>query len=305
MRRALQLAALSPYETHPNPMVGCVIVADGRIIGEGWHRRFGQAHAEVNAIRSVAAADEHLLTRATMYVTLEPCAHYGKTPPCSLLIVEKKIPRVVIAATDPFPKVDGRGIDILRNAGVEVTTGLLADESRQLNRRFMFAHTHRRPYTVLKWACSADGFMDADRATTPGGAPFRFSNAFTTLCGHRQRALADVILSTAATVEADNASLTLRHFPGRSPRRVIVDRRCDPAELLARLYSDGVGSVLVEAGPRFLQSLIDRGLWNEIRIERTGTVLGDRGRHPAPRLIVPPGAKIVKEPSFTIIFQDF
>ena len=280
MRRALQLAALSPYYTHPNPMVGAVIVAGDRIIGEGWHRRCGEGHAEVNAVASVAEADKNLLKDATMYVTLEPCAHYGKTPPCARLIIERQIPRVVVGAVDPFSKVAGKGIAMLREAGVEVVTGVLAEESRRLNRRFFTAHTLRRPYITLKWARSRDGFMDHTR--TESDTPYRFSSTLGALLVHRERALNDAIVSTVATVEADNARLDVRHFPGPSPRRVIVDVRVEPQTLMSRLYEQGVTSVIVETGPRFLQSMLDADLWDMLRIEESPCQLDERGAKRAP-----------------------
>ena len=161
MRRALRLAANGRGFTAPNPMVGAVIVAaGGKVIGEGWHRRCGEGHAEVNAVASVRESDRHLLADSTMYVTLEPCSHYGKTPPCSRLIVETGIPRVVVGAGDPNPKVNGRGIAMIRESGAEVVTGVLADESIALNRVFFTAQTLHRPYITLKWAQSADGFID-------------------------------------------------------------------------------------------------------------------------------------------------
>lgn len=291
MRRALQLAALSPFYTHPNPMVGCVIVHDGRIIGEGWHRRCGQGHAEVNAIASVSEIERPLLTDSTMYVTLEPCSHYGKTPPCAKLIIDNKIPRVVVGAVDPFEKVSGRGIAMLRSAGVEVVDGVLAEESRRLNKVFFTAHTLHRPFVTLKWAQSSDGFMDADRNVTSGNA-YRFSTALSTVAVHRRRALADVILSTVSTVEADSPRFDTRVFAGPSPRRVIVDVHVDIVALLARLYSQGVTSVLVEAGPRFLQAMIDSGLWDEAVVETSPVVLAADGRHKAPVLPIAPGLKV-------------
>ncbi len=161
MRRALQLAAAGRGAVAPNPMVGAVITApDGRIIGQGWHRRFGGPHAEVNAVASVAEADRDLLRQSTIYVTLEPCSHYGKTPPCARLLAECRFARVVVGAGDPNPKVAGRGIAILKDAGIEVTEGVLADQCRSQNREFMFAHTHHRPWVTLKWAQSSNGFLD-------------------------------------------------------------------------------------------------------------------------------------------------
>lgn len=290
MRRALQLAALSPYYTHPNPMVGAVIVANGRIIGEGWHRRCGQGHAEVNAVASVSEADRYLLQQSTMYVTLEPCAHYGKTPPCAQLIIDKKIPQVVVGAVDPFSKVAGRGISMLREAGVEVVTGVLAEESIALNKRFFTAHTLRRPFITLKWARSADGFMDSDR--NADNKPFKFSTSLGSVLVHRERALNDAIVSTLTTVETDGAQLNVRYFPGPSPRRVIVDVAVNPRELMTKLYNQGVTSVLVESGPRFLNSMLEAEMWDSLRIETSPDMLGGCGRHPAPSIVIPADAGI-------------
>lgn len=302
MRRALQLAANGRGFTSPNPMVGAVIAApDGRVIGEGWHRRCGEAHAEVNAVASVKESDRHLLRDSTIYVTLEPCSHYGKTPPCAKLIVDTGIPRVVVGAGDPNPKVNGRGIAMIREAGAEVVTGVLAQESVALNKVFFTAQTLHRPYITLKWAQSADGFMDAMRRD--GETAFRFSTPLTTLFTMKMRAENEAILTTAATVNADNPSLTLRGWPGRRPCRFILDRsgRLDTA---SRLLSDrlpvdiltcgdpfteiydrfGITSVLVEAGPRYLSALLDEGMWDSLRVEISPVRLGERGRCPAPTI---------------------
>lgn len=299
MCRALRLAANGRGFTAPNPMVGAVIVADGgRVIGEGWHRRCGEGHAEVNAVASVSDDDRHLLPCSTMYVTLEPCSHYGKTPPCSRLIVETGIPRVVVGAGDPNPKVNGRGIAMIRESGAEVVTGVLADESIALNRVFFTAQTQHRPYITLKWAQSADGFMDARRGE---GAPaYAFSSPLTRLTTMKLRAENEAILTTAATVNADNPRLTLRGWPGREPRPFIIDRygKTNPAAALlseATVLSDenpfdtlfrefGVTSVLVEAGPRYLSHLLRSGLWDSLRVEIAPVALGDRGVCPAPAL---------------------
>lgn len=222
MRRALELAANGAAYASPNPMVGAIIVApDGRIIGEGWHRRCGEGHAEVNAVASVAEADIPLLGKSTMFVTLEPCSHFGKTPPCARMIVERGIPRVVVAMADPNPKVSGRGIGILRDAGVEVEVGLLSDEAYELNRRFLKSVTLRRPFITLKWACSKDGYMDWIRSDEHP-EPCRFSTPLTSLSTMRLRALHDAVLTTAATVQADNPRLTLRNFDGRQPVAVVL-----------------------------------------------------------------------------------
>lgn len=308
MQRALELASRGLGYTSPNPMVGAVIVHNGRIIGEGYHRQLGHAHAEVNAINSVSPADRQLLTHSTMYVTLEPCSHYGKTPPCAKLLIETGIPRVVVGAVDPFSKVAGRGIAMLREAGIEVTEGVMADESRRLNATFFTAHTLGSPFITLKWAQSADMFMDHRRsASNPGAA--RFSNTATTMLTHRLRSLHDAILTTATTVNADNPRLNVRHWGGRDPQPVIIDRRDmlnpDAAimerspiiidrpmpldEMIAELYSrHGITSLLVEAGPTLLQQFIDAELWDLIRVETSPVELGETGTHPSPRLAATP-----------------
>lgn len=297
MRRALELAAHGLGNTSPNPMVGAVIVDEsGRIIGEGYHRRCGEGHAEVNAVASVR--DRRALKNATMYVTLEPCSHYGKTPPCARLIIDAGIPRVVVGAGDPFKAVAGRGIAMLRQAGVEVVEGVMAEESRRLNRRFMTAHEQGRPFITLKWAQSADGFMDCDRAD---GCPACFSTPLTSALVHRLRSLHDAILVGSGTALADNPRLDCRLWPGRSPRPVVLDRRrrvdttalrmSDPIILneyedlpdaMRRLYSQSITSVLVEGGAEVLRSFIDAGLWDAARIEVAPTRLGEHGRTPAP-----------------------
>lgn len=285
MRRALELARHGRLDASPNPMVGAVIVApDGRIIGEGWHRRHGEGHAEVNAVASVA--DPALLRDATMYVTLEPCSHYGKTPPCASLIIEKRIPRVVVGCLDPFEKVSGRGVNMLREAGVEVITGCLEAECVALNRKFMTAHRLHRPYVTLKWAESADGYIDG-----------RISTPVTSMLVHKLRATHDAILVGSGTVLADRPSLDTRLFAGRSPLRVILDRRgrtgwvnggntlvySDYAELievLSDLYSRGVTSLLVEGGADVLRSFMAAGLWDAIRVERGTVNLGGNVKAP-------------------------
>ena len=303
MRRCLQLAAAGYGQVSPNPMVGAVVVCGGRIIGEGFHRQYGGAHAEVNAIASVA--DRELLARSTLYVSLEPCSHYGKTPPCSRLIIESRIPRVVVGCRDPFPEVSGRGIALLQAAGIEVKTGVLEEECRALNIAFMTAHTQHRPYVVLKWAQSRDGFID--RCRREEEKPQCFSDALTHQWAHRLRAGSDAILVGARTIRCDNPSLTLRYWAGRrSPLRVVLARHAiTPADarvftdglstlvfspesghptgtvkyiatdsaapllpqVLDRLYKEGVDTLLVEGGTFTLQHFIDAGLWDEARVE--------------------------------------
>lgn len=276
MRRALALARHGLLDASPNPMVGAVIVdPDGRIIGEGWHRRCGEGHAEVNAVASVT--DKDLLKDCIMYVTLEPCSHYGKTPPCADMIVRMGIPRVVIGTLDPFAKVSGRGVAKLLDGGVEVITGMLGDECRQLNRKFMTAHREKRPFITLKWAQSADGFIDG-----------RISTPLTAMSVHRLRATHDAILIGSGTALADDPTLTTRLYAGKSPLKVILDRRgrvsgslrlfedgevivmrdySSLSEVMHRLYERGITSVLVEGGAEVLASFLTDGLWDDIRIE--------------------------------------
>lgn len=277
MRRAIQLAKNGELDASPNPMVGAVIVnPDGKIIGEGWHRRCGEGHAEVNAVASVK--DKTQLKNATMYVTLEPCSHYGKTPPCAELIIKMGIPQVIIGSVDPFEKVSGRGVKMLRDAGVEVVTGVLDDECKALNRRFMTAHKLHRPFITLKWAQSSNGFIDG-----------HISTPLTSALTHKLRATHDVILVGSGTVLADNPSLNTRLFAGKSPKIVILDRRGrintdmnifkgdapviilndedSLADKMSRLYMMGVSSVLVEGGANLLQSFFNDDLWDDIRVE--------------------------------------
>ncbi len=308
MRRALQLAQLGAGHTSPNPMVGAVIVGPGgEIIGEGWHRQCGEAHAEVNAVASVA--DDSLLKDSTLYVTLEPCSHYGKTPPCANLIIERGIPRVVVGCLDPFVKVAGRGVKMLQEAGLEVIVGVMEQECRELNRRFMTAHTLSRPWVQLKWAQTADGFI----ALPPeaGENPLHMSTPVTMRLMHRQRALCDAIVVGANTARIDNPSLTTRYWPGRSPLRVILSRNLSipdnlnlltdglptivyngvknetvgaveyvqmdttsPQAWLEDLYRRKVTSVMVEGGTRVLQDMIEAGVWDEARIETSPRRVG-------------------------------
>lgn len=225
MRRALQLATLGEGTVSPNPLVGCVIVhqdGDGklRIIGEGWHRQYGGPHAEVNAVRSVQSEDEHLLPEATVYVTLEPCAHWGKTPPCADLLVEKRVKRVVICNTDPFPLVDGRGIGKLRAAGIEVEIGLLAEEGREMNRRFFTSVEKQRPHILLKWAETADGFIAG-----LNGQSTKISGDLSHRLVHRWRSEYDAIMVGTNTARLDNPRLNVRLWSGRNPMRIVIDKR--------------------------------------------------------------------------------
>lgn len=321
MDRALHLAAMGAPHASPNPMVGAVIAApDGRIIGEGFHRRYGGPHAEVNAFRSVSPEDEHLIPESTIYVTLEPCAHYGKTPPCARLLAEKGIKRAVIGITDPNPKVDGGGCRILQEAGIDIIIGVREKECEEINRRFLTAQRERRPWIELKWAESADGMMGA-----PEGKPRAIISSPTGMVlMHRERSLADAILVGTGTLLADNPSLSLRLWPGKSPRQVIFDSprlqgkalkvmESDPVildprlpleENMGRLFSEyGITSLLVEGGPTLLESFLSRGLYDEIRVERgSGRIPGGV---PAPSLLTLKKTKIGKTiPSDTSSFAD-
>lgn len=222
MQRAIELAQLARGYTHTNPMVGAVIVHEGRILGEGYHHRWGEAHAEVIAIRSVRPEDKALLRQATLYVSLEPCAHYGKTPPCAELIIHSGIPRVVVAQLDPYPEVAGRGVQMLRDAGVEVIIDCLRQEALMLNKGFNTRYRYGRPYILLKWAESADGYIDANRAMGEG-EPVIFSSAYRQRIVHRCRRDYQAILIGAKTALQDNPSLTNRHWGKTQPIRIVLD----------------------------------------------------------------------------------
>jgi diaminohydroxyphosphoribosylaminopyrimidine deaminase/5-amino-6-(5-phosphoribosylamino)uracil reductase len=310
MMRCLTLARGGASSVAPNPMVGAVVTHRGRIIGEGFHRRFGEPHAEVNAIASVR--DASLLREATLYVNLEPCSHYGKTPPCTELIIRKRIPRVVVGCPDPYPEVAGRGIRILREAGVEVITGVLEREALALNAFFITAQTQQRPYVILKWAQSADGFIDRIR-TNPSERPAQLSTPVTRRIVHKLRSEVAAILVGTQTVWLDNPSLTVRHWAGASPVRVFIDRHlripsayhlldgsvsalvftAQPAagrpgveyirldfslpvvpQMLFQLYRRRLYSLLVEGGARLHRSFLESGLWDEVQVETVSTRLG-------------------------------
>ncbi len=304
MARCISLARGGAGGVAPNPMVGAVVVHQGEIIGEGYHRKYGEAHAEVNAIASVR--DESLLKEATMYVSLEPCSHYGKTPPCAELIIKKQIPRVVIGCLDPFPEVSGRGVRMLREAGVEVVTGVMEKEAWELNRVFMTFQEKRRPYIYLKWAQSADGFMD--RLRTDNSSPaVVLSSPETMRRVHRLRADVAAIMVGTQTALLDNPSLTVRHWAGKSPVRVVLDRTLripshyhlfdgtvktlvftTVADAISRenveyvtidfsqqvlpqvmheLYIRKLNSLMVEGGATLLGHFLKEGLWDQMLVE--------------------------------------
>jgi diaminohydroxyphosphoribosylaminopyrimidine deaminase / 5-amino-6-(5-phosphoribosylamino)uracil reductase len=299
MARCLQLAQLGAGKTAPNPMVGSVLVQNGRIIGEGYHREYGGPHAEVNCINSVLPGNQELISSSTLYVSLEPCAHFGKTPPCSDLIIEKKIPKVVIACRDPFEAVNGKGIEKLQQANIEVITGVLEQEAKQLNRRFFTFHTKNRPYIILKWAQTAD-------LKIAGIGPERLliSNEYSNRKVHQWRSEEAAILIGANTAIKDNPSLNNRLWSGKSPTKILIDPslrvpatsnlfqegrtvifngmkkgKTDMVEwqqveknqpvlpqLLKTSKALNLQSILVEGGATLLQSLIDADLWDEARI---------------------------------------
>lgn len=317
MHRCIELARLGAGTVAPNPMVGAVLVHNGLIIGEGYHHRYGQAHAEVNCINSVAPEQRHLLDQSTLYVSLEPCAHYGKTPPCADLIIEKKIPEVIIGCRDPFKEVDGKGIEKLNAAGVQTVTGVLEDACKDLNRRFFTFHTQRRPYVILKWAQTADG-----RIGNEDHSRLLISNEYSNRLVHKWRSEEAAILVGTNTALFDDPSLTTRLWTGNNPVRIVVDMNLRlpnslhlfdgqvrtivfnairheeqenllyyqlPADInpmdnvgfidhmLNALYLLNIQSVLVEGGGQLLQSFFDKEIWDEVRIITNSTLLGSSG----------------------------
>lgn len=314
MARALELAQLGMGQVSPNPMVGCVITYKGRIIGEGWHRKFGGPHAEVEAIRSVK--ETHLLPQSTVYVTLEPCAHHGKTPPCADLLVENKVKRVVMALQDPNPKVNGGGKARLEAAGITVDVGVMEEEARAQNRRFLTNMVQQRPYVILKWAQTADGFL----ARANGDSKW-ISHALSRQQVHRWRTEEDAILVGPNTVRLDNPALTVRDWTGEHPLRVVLDRKAslNPedfqvfdgtvptrwytqadapapkgvtqvtiteagfiAAVLNDLHAQGIGSVFVEGGAAILDAFMTADLWDEARIFGAPVTFGDGFAAPHP-----------------------
>ncbi|MBQ8770690.1 MAG: bifunctional diaminohydroxyphosphoribosylaminopyrimidine deaminase/5-amino-6-(5-phosphoribosylamino)uracil reductase RibD [Bacteroides sp.] len=314
--RCIQLAKNGLCNAAPNPMVGAVIVHNDTIIGEGYHIRCGEAHAEVNAVRSVK--DKSLLKESTIYVSLEPCSHHGKTPPCADLIINKGIPRVVVGCQDPFSLVAGRGIAKLREAGIEVKVGVLEEECRQLIRRFVTFNTLRRPFITLKWAESADGFIDLHRTE---GHPYIFSSPLSSMLVHKRRAEHSAILVGRRTALLDNPSLTTRNWFGKNPVRMVIDKdlalpkhlalfdgsvrtlvftqREDTSnrpnvehirldfkidilpQIMEVLYKEKLQSLMVEGGSILLQSFIDAGCWDEAYIEQSDAHLKDGVKAPS------------------------
>lgn len=276
MRRCLQLAENGRQNARPNPMVGAVIAdAQGNIIGEGYHIRCGEAHAEVNAFADCERrGNNHLLPEATIYVSLEPCAHFGKTPPCADLIIKKGVKRCVVGCVDSFSEVSGRGIQRIKEAGIEVIVGVLEEECRELNRVFFTYHTLHRPFITLKWAQSADGFIDKDFN------PFRISNDKTTMLAHKLRAENDGILVGRTTIERDNPTLNIREWYGKNPRRFILSSKDIEKEGFTTVKdiceiskTKDIQSLLVEGGAATHQHFIDNDLWDIIRVETSSALL--------------------------------
>ena len=303
MLRAIELARLGMGTVSPNPMVGCVIVHNGVIIGEGYHSEFGKAHAEVNAVNRVK--NKNLLKESTLYVTLEPCSHHGKTPPCADLILLHRIPNVVVGTTDPFAEVAGRGIKRLREGGCLVIVGYLEEKCIELNRRFFTFHQKKRPFIILKWAQTADGFIDIDRSHEHYGQPTWITNDLSRIAVHKMRTDESAILVGTNTAKKDNPSLTVRDWSGKPPLRLVIDkdmklpaglslfdgrvptvvytahevqdksnlefRKIDfndeeVGQILSNLHERGILSLIVEGGQKLLNTFIASGIWDEARV---------------------------------------
>lgn len=302
IKRCIELAKNGLGTTSPNPLVGSVIVCDGKIIGEGWHRKAGEPHAEVNAVNSVK--EKSMLSKSTIYVSLEPCSHFGKTPPCCDLIIAHKIPNVVIGTVDPFAKVSGNGIKKLMEAGRNVTVGILEAECNELNKRFFTFHQKKRPFVILKWAESQDRFLSP--AYKEEKKPVWITNAFSRQLVHKWRTQEQAILVGTKTVSDDNPKLDARDWKGNNPTRIVLDRTGKisedysvkdnkiktiviteqenlensshisfenaifdsnlPFSVLDILYKNDIQSVIIEGGKKTLQTFIDANLWDEARV---------------------------------------
>ena len=294
MQKCLDLAVKGKANVAPNPMVGCVVVLEDKIIGQGFHELFGQAHAEVNAIKSVF--NKSLLPLSTLYVNLEPCAHFGKTPPCASLIIEHKIPKVVIGSVDTFSKVSGKGIAQMQTKNIDVISGVLENECRALNKRFFTFHEQKRPYIILKWASSSDGYI----APKVQDDPFWMTSIQSKKRVHQWRSEEMGILVGTKTAINDNPSLTVRDVEGKNPIRFVLDKNLRLTNDLAlfnneaqtfiftenateknhlqtdftnlaqsvcdELYQKGIQSIIIEGGRQTLQSFIDANLWDEARV---------------------------------------
>lgn len=313
MQRCLQLAKIGAGNVAPNPMVGAVLVYDGKIIGEGFHEKFGEAHAEVNCLRSVKDENREFIKHATMYVSLEPCVHFGKTPPCADLIIENKIPEVVIGCEDAFEKVNGKGIEKLQKAAIAVATGILEDECKKINKRFFTFNKLKRPYIILKWAQTANNKISDDAGSSER---LLITNDFTNRLVHKWRSEEAAILIGTKTALLDNPKLNNRLWAGNNPVRLVVDKKLAIPlshkifdkeaktivfngekheinenlvfyklngnvnfieQLMDACYQLKIQSIIVEGGARLLQSFIDAGLWDEARIITNTTLQVDAG----------------------------
>lgn len=296
MARCLQLAHLGAYYVAPNPMVGAVLVYGDVIVGEGWHQQYGGPHAEPNCLRN---AEENYpqgidYQSCTLYVNLEPCSHYGKTPPCAELIIKKGIGRVVVGCLDPNPKVAGRGLKMMQDAGIEVVVGVLENECRTLNKRFFCLHENHRPYVILKWVQTADGYIDIERTS---GKPITISTPLTKQIVHQQRAENMAIMVGTRTVLLDNPRLLTTHWSGRNPIRITLDRHgVIPADsklfskdahtivyrentdwqfVLEDLAKKNIHSILVEGGATLLNHIIQSGIYDEVHVEVGNEYIGN------------------------------
>lgn len=304
IKRCLQIAKNGLGTTRPNPMVGCVIVHDDHIIGEGFTSSYGNSHAEVNAINAVK--DKSLLRKAILYVTLEPCSHHGKTPPCSDLILKHKIPNIVIGCQDDNPEVAGKGISRLKEAGCDVSVGVLDKECRSHHKRFFTYHNKRRPYIILKWAESKDEFMAPK--TRLDQKPVWISNVYSRQLVHKWRCEEQAILVGTHTVSQDNPSLTVRDWTGENPIRIVIDKdlillkdlnvfnseaetvtlsnnnidfnKPIANQICSLLYNRKINSIIVEGGAKTLQTFIDEDLWDEARIFNGPMLLKDGVKSP-------------------------
>lgn len=319
MRRCLQIAANGLQNAKPNPSVGAVIVAaDGRIIGEGYTSAYGGAHGEVNAFASVKPENEHLLKESTIYVSLEPCSHHGKTPPCCDLIIRKGVKRVVCGCVDPFSQVQGRGIRRIREAGIEVVVGVLEKECIASNKRFITFNTHQRPYIILKWAQTADGFIGRITSDRKQKESLAISTPFTKMLVHKLRAENDAILIGRGTFETDKPQLNVREWTGTTPERLLLSASmakesnqpegwkvfANIHDALAHLYKEKKQSLIVEGGAETLKQFIAKDLWDEIRVETNPNLTVEQGVA-APE--IPKNAMLVSSESFdgnTIKFYE-
>lgn len=275
MQRCLELAKKGLGKVQPNPMVGAVIVHQNQIIGEGYHQKYGEAHAEINAINAVQ--DKSLLRESTIYVSLEPCSHFGKTPPCADKLIELGFPQVVIGCSDPHDKVNGKGIEKLLKAGIDVVPNILQKECQDLNKRFFIYHQKKRPYIILKWAQTCDGFMDIDRSQPAHN--YWITNDELRVIAHKWRSEEDAILIGYNTYLNDRPQLTNRLFTGKNPRRYIIAREANLIQIpdftiienqlstiLEQLYNDKIQSVIIEGGRKTLDLFIQNNCWDEARI---------------------------------------